>query len=36
MEITQQVRDYAAQKGLAVEEAVELGMAEKSREFRGG
>ena len=36
MEITQQLRDYAAEQGVAVEEAVELGLAEKSREYRGG
>jgi phosphomethylpyrimidine synthase len=36
MEITQQVRDYAAAKGLDTPEAVEAGMAEKSAEFRRG
>ena len=34
MEITQQVRDYAAARGLTQEGAVEAGMAEKSDEFR--
>ena len=34
MEITQQVRDYAAAKGLATRAAVEAGLAEKSVEFR--
>ena len=33
MEITQQVREYAAQKGLTEAAARESGMAEKSREF---
>jgi phosphomethylpyrimidine synthase len=35
MEITQQVRQYAASKGLETREAVEAGMREKSREFGG-
>jgi phosphomethylpyrimidine synthase len=34
MEITQQVRDYAASKGLETRAAVEAGLAEKSVEFR--
>jgi phosphomethylpyrimidine synthase len=34
MEITQQVRDYAASRGLADGAAVETGLAEKSVEFR--
>jgi phosphomethylpyrimidine synthase len=35
MKITQDVRDYAAEKGVAEEaEALEQGMAEKSAEFR--
>jgi phosphomethylpyrimidine synthase len=34
MEITQQVRDYAASKGLETQAAVEAGLAEKSVEFR--
>ncbi len=33
MEITQQVRDYAAEHGYKVEQATEQGMAEKSKEF---
>jgi len=33
MEITQQVRDFAAQRGLDSGEALEAGMAEKSSEF---
>ncbi|MPZ16824.1 MAG: phosphomethylpyrimidine synthase ThiC [Luteitalea sp.] len=33
MEITQQVRDYAAQQGLDVGRAVEAGLDERSREF---
>jgi phosphomethylpyrimidine synthase len=36
MELTQQVRDYAAQKGLDEGEAVSAGMEEKSLEFRRG
>src|SRR5215203_4366577 len=35
MEITQQVRQYAASKGLETREAVEAGMKEKSAEFGG-
>jgi phosphomethylpyrimidine synthase len=34
MEITQQVRDYAAEHGVKDTDAVRLGMEEKSREFR--
>ncbi|HEX3203515.1 MAG TPA: phosphomethylpyrimidine synthase ThiC [Nitrospiraceae bacterium] len=34
MKITQDVRDYAAQKHLEVEQAIEAGMKEKSEEFR--
>jgi len=34
MEITQQVRDYAASQGAAVPAAVETGLSEKSAEFR--
>ncbi len=34
MEITQEVRDYAAQLGLAAGEALDRGMEEKSAEFR--
>ncbi|MCI3953996.1 MAG: thiamine biosynthesis protein [Burkholderiales bacterium] len=33
MKITQDVRDYAAQQGLAEEEALKKGLEEKSREF---
>jgi phosphomethylpyrimidine synthase len=36
MEITQQVRDYAARNGLDEERALSEGMAEKSAEFREG
>ena len=35
MEITQQVRQYAASKGLETREAVEAGMREKAAEFGG-
>ena len=34
MQITQEVRDYAAQKGLDEESALAAGMSEKAREFR--
>jgi phosphomethylpyrimidine synthase len=34
MELTQQVRDYAAARGLDAPDAVEAGLAEKSAEFR--
>ncbi len=34
MEITQQIRDYAAEKGLADAEAVEVGLQQKAGEFR--
>jgi phosphomethylpyrimidine synthase len=34
MELTQQVRDYAAGKGVGEAEALTLGMQEKSVEFR--
>jgi phosphomethylpyrimidine synthase len=34
MELTQQVRDYAASQGVAEEEALQTGMNEKSEEFR--
>ena len=33
MEITQQVRDFAAQRGLDTGEALKTGMSEKSSEF---
>ncbi len=36
MKISQEVRDYAADKGLDEREAVEAGMQEKAREFRHG
>jgi phosphomethylpyrimidine synthase len=34
MKITQDIRDYAAEKGLETREALTAGMDEKSREFR--
>jgi phosphomethylpyrimidine synthase len=34
MEITQQIRDYAKQKGVSVERGMELGLEEKAAEFR--
>jgi phosphomethylpyrimidine synthase len=34
MEITQQIREFAEQEGLTVEQAVDAGMADKAREFR--
>ena len=34
MKITQDVRDYAAQKHVAEQEAIEVGLKEKSQEFR--
>jgi phosphomethylpyrimidine synthase len=34
MKITQDVRDYAAQKGLEEAQALEEGMREKAEEFR--
>ncbi len=34
MKITQDVRDYAAAKGLAPEAALEVGMKEKAEEFK--
>ena len=36
MKITQEVREYAAQKGLDERAAVEAGMAGKSAEFKAG
>jgi phosphomethylpyrimidine synthase len=33
MKISQDVRDYAAEKGIEVGEALETGMGEKSKEF---
>ena len=34
MEITQQIREYAATHGMDAEQAVETGLAQKSDEFR--
>ena len=34
MKITQDVREYARQKGLDETKALEVGMAEKAKEFR--
>jgi phosphomethylpyrimidine synthase len=34
MEITQQIRDFAQAQGLSVEQAVEVGLADKAQEFR--
>jgi phosphomethylpyrimidine synthase len=34
MKITQDVREYAAQQGVAEAEALERGMQEKAREFK--
>ena len=34
MEITQQIRDFAAEQGVSVAEAVESGLAEKAAEYR--
>ena len=34
MEITQQIRDFAAERGVGEERAVEVGLEEKSTEFR--
>ena len=34
MEITQQIRDFAAEKGVEVEQAVEVGLAEKADEYK--
>ncbi|MBN8744226.1 MAG: phosphomethylpyrimidine synthase ThiC [Thiomonas arsenitoxydans] len=36
MKITQEVREYAAKQGVDAEQAVEVGMAEMSAEFRAG
>ncbi|TNE51475.1 MAG: phosphomethylpyrimidine synthase ThiC [Deltaproteobacteria bacterium] len=36
MKITQDIREYAAQKGLSDNDAIEQGMQEKSQEFREG
>ncbi|HWB16735.1 MAG TPA: phosphomethylpyrimidine synthase ThiC [Vicinamibacterales bacterium] len=34
MEITQQIREAAAQQGVSVDEAIEIGLAEKAAEYR--
>ena len=34
MELTQQVREYAAKKGIGDTDALQIGMEEKSTEFR--
>ncbi len=34
MEITQQIRDFAAEQGVEVDRAVEIGLAEKAAEYR--
>ena len=34
--LTQQLRDYAAQAGTSEEDAIDLGLSEKAREFRKG
>jgi phosphomethylpyrimidine synthase len=34
MKITEDVREYARQKGLDADTAIEIGMEEKAREFR--
>ena len=34
MKITQDVRDYAAKKGISEKEALEEGMQEKAQEFK--
>ena len=34
MRITQDIREYAASRGLTLEEAVEQGMRKKAEEFR--
>ena len=34
MEITQQIREFAADQGVSVEQAVEVGLAGKAAEFR--
>jgi phosphomethylpyrimidine synthase len=36
MEITQQIRDYAARRGVGEQQARDEGMEEKSAEFRDG
>jgi len=34
MKLTQDVRDYAAKQGVAIEEALDIGLKEKAREFQ--
>ena len=34
MEITQQIRDFAAKEGTSVDQVVEAGLAEKAAEYR--
>jgi len=36
MKITQEVREYAAKKGVAEDQAMSEGMEEKSKEFMAG
>ncbi len=36
MEITQQVRDYAAKLHVAEQEAIQIGLDQKAREFAAG
>ncbi len=36
MELTQQLREFAAEKGLTTEAAIEAGLDEKAREYRAG
>jgi phosphomethylpyrimidine synthase len=36
MKITQDVRDYAAEKGVSETQALEAGMQQKAQEFREG
>jgi phosphomethylpyrimidine synthase len=36
MEITQQIRDFAAEQGLSVETAVQAGLAQKADEYTRG
>ena len=34
MEITQQIREFAAEKGMSVDRAIEAGLSEKADEYR--
>ncbi len=36
MEITQQVRDYAAKLGAGESEAIQIGLEQKAKEFKAG